>query len=442
MSGEAVVVPVVPVIAVAAAPVVVAGAGIALTVAVAGVAARAVQRHVEARQAAARKRLEQEQAQIAAWQAQYQHWLTEAEAQRREGDALRALQHQLLASGLREPVARPTATESGPGTPAMRSELYRQRLDTEQTRAVLETIRAFLAQLPASMSAAPRFTAFQHDVDLQLQRLTTTAAVSLDSATTLQAAVHRTAAVHLEREERHRAEYERLLQRAHELIQATFALESLDPRRAAKLRALREELTRAGAEKTLTPDGIERGQRQLLTLRTQIERAVALDALRPALAESLCGHLRQRGYQVVADFPSTWNDDRAEALLRIPGGERVRIGMNADGRLQFGVQHERTEGGNAPLTRQEKLFLRQQEQRWCADLKDVVRALVEDGFPCQIEVERPALFAAIPIVNWVPFRAEDEQSHQVASPAPNAYDWQADWERQNQESPLEKKVEP
>ncbi len=131
---------------------------------------------------------------------------------------------------------------------------------------------------------------------------------------------------------------------------------------------------------------------------------LAGSALRPALAESLLRQLYELQYEVLSPFPREWVEETAIATVRVPDGGQVRIRMDENARLRFQFSHERQSRAGHPMDKAEGAFARQQEARWCQDLKRVVAGLVEEGFESEATFERH--LPSIPIVTWVPLSGD------------------------------------
>ncbi|MBF0255798.1 MAG: hypothetical protein HQL47_04930 [Gammaproteobacteria bacterium] len=111
------------------------------------------------------------------------------------------------------------------------------------------------------------------------------------------------------------------------------------------------------------------------------------------LDERLGHHLLALGYRHLAS-------ESGGERWAIPGGEQILARRQAGLRLAFQLQHERfaDRSTQAALDRAELALLRQQEQRWCADLKRLMLALREDGFLLQVDFERLIPEEAVPVV--------------------------------------------
>jgi hypothetical protein len=130
---------------------------------------------------------------------------------------------------------------------------------------------------------------------------------------------------------------------------------------------------------------------ELQRLATEIETEHDDRLVRQQLQVQIQAHLGALGYRLL-------DQDARGSLWAIPGGEQVRVSTQPDLRLAFQLQHERFTAGEAPLDRAELALLRQQEQRWCGDLKTLMQRLNADGFQFQVEFEREIPEEAVPVV--------------------------------------------
>ena len=159
---------------------------------------------------------------------------------------------------------------------------------------------------------------------------------------------------------------------------------------SAELDTLRDRLTAlCGAEE---PDAAQLDliERRLETLRGEIDRDTILAAQRRGAAEAITRILGQMGYEPIDDFAFERDVPLAVASLRIPGGEIVRAAMHRNRKVAFEVVHERAASADAeaPLSAEEHTHLRRQEQKWCADMREMFRRLVEEGFAYRVAFEQ------------------------------------------------------
>jgi len=144
-------------------------------------------------------------------------------------------------------------------------------------------------------------------------------------------------------------------------------------------------------------------ERWLATLRGEVDGAVGQAAYRTGLCESLTRNLADLGYRPVSAFPEDVGEGLAEAVLRIPGGEQLRVALQPNNQLAFHVIHERSglvseEAELAYLSSRELAHLRQQEQRWCSDFRKLLRRVVAEGFHYDVSLEQDIPEQSIKVV--------------------------------------------
>ncbi|MDG4584382.1 MAG: hypothetical protein P9E67_09920 [Candidatus Competibacter sp.] len=383
MSGEAVLVPVIPVAAVmVAAPLVLFGVGAAgATV----VVARGVQRLIDQRVETARRQAELEKRQRAERWAACLSVHQAGTVLARDQAAGRTAERELARRGLREVAARQVETPAATGYSAPAS---------ATTPAIAPAIAAKLADLADLFETLPtglRDSSVGRRLERQARRwlepahATGPALVTLAEIEALRDTVQRTLAHHRE-----------CLARAETLLEAALFLLHLGGEQP-ELATLIQRLDAALARGEIAPTSLALLEQRLDALQQDIARTVALDSLRPALQEAALRHLRALGYTVLADFTTVTDSASARALLRVPGGEQLEMAVHTDGRLAFRVRHERAEPSSAPLSRAEKALLRQQEARWCGDVRQLLRELAAEGFALNLSFERKIPDPAIQI---------------------------------------------
>jgi len=150
------------------------------------------------------------------------------------------------------------------------------------------------------------------------------------------------------------------------------------------------------------PDAEELGvlERRLETLRGEIDRDTIAAAQRRGVAEAVTRILAEMGYEPLDDFAFERDTPMAVASMRIPGGEIVRAALHRQRKLAFEVVHERSTGANTedPLTSAERIHLRRQEQKWCADMREMFRRLMEEGFQYNVAFEQDLKDEAVKVV--------------------------------------------
>jgi hypothetical protein len=153
------------------------------------------------------------------------------------------------------------------------------------------------------------------------------------------------------------------------------------------LESVRDQITRLAASGELRSGLLELVEKKLAGLRAEIDNQVVQLAQRDGLCESMARNLHEMGYKILADFSAESAGDQREAVLRVPGGERVQITLHKNNQVGMQLFHERKKGKRGPLSAKELELVKKQETRWCADFKDLVRRLVAEGFPYEISAE-------------------------------------------------------
>lgn len=159
--------------------------------------------------------------------------------------------------------------------------------------------------------------------------------------------------------------------------------EELDSLHKHLLQALETQDINATSLKTL--------QEKQTALLKQIEQAFEHLAIQNGLLQSLSQHLQQLGYQFLQQ------ESTERSLWQIPGGEQLRVYLNANHQFSFQVVHERNHASDAALSPEERRFFHQQENRWCADVPQIMRGLAQDGFQYNMQFERHTPDSVIPI---------------------------------------------
>ena len=397
MSGEAVVTTA-PIAAIAVSgPVLLAGGLIAGTAVAGGLAVRGVAAVIEARAREAQRRADEERARLAEWQAFDRRQRRAMDEARERHAAIARAQQRLHAVPLVAPstTSQPAAS-SGPRAVGYTSSQPQERARRAAALAALAGIADALNNLPEAVQAHPAspVATLRQQVDNQRGRLEDNPqnAPVPSHIDALTQTAERSIAAFMGRVESERDELARRVERAEAALRMLLVLEQLPGPEAQGLRRVRAELMQALEHNHVSAAELDRLEQSLKGLAQQAAERMATTAIRPALASALLRHLREMGYQVLGEFPDIdterLTDETLEARVRIPGGEQVAIGLDADANLRFNMMHERQGNRGNSLTREELQHLRVQEQRWCRDLQTLVARLVQDGFDSRIRFEQ------------------------------------------------------
>ncbi len=391
MSGEVVLLPVAAQIGLGA----VAATGVGLVAAFATAALVSAIREQQRQQreaAAAQARLQQRknaawQAYQAAEQAHVEH-LNTTRAQIRQQFAHLHLQDVVSPSDLTQPAQARGFLHSAPDIDVLIAEIQQIFQDTT-------------GLLDAPASPLPRLQAqwqkFQQEQNLAQASSTQSKAEMLQNfRTTLKYSLQNWQN-HLQQEQQ--SAQQRLVQ-IQALLENSFLHQSLAQELNATAENLlcREEwqnlhahLLQAVEQRSITAAGLATLQQKQAQLQQRVDQAMQRQAVQTGLLQSLQQHLQGAGYVFLQQ------ESPERFLWQIPGGERLRVFLSAELRLSFQVVHERTYASEAALSGAEQAFFHQQENRWCADVPQLLRGLAQDGFQYAMQFERHTPDSLIPI---------------------------------------------
>lgn len=335
----------------------------------------------EAEQAARRRKQELQQ-----WRAFQDTQQVRMQEQAARWQALQERMQTLRSADPPEAVQDPGRTHAGG--------FLQQAHATEQQRLRLQDLAGLLAAVPLEVGdySAGAFDRLAEELD-RLQRQTEQGPPPLDTALdTFQAMVEdsiEAARKRLAEEPRRQAAR---LAELEALLDRMLRLEAMaEEEEAEAVVGLQQPLLAALAAGSV-------GTARVQALRDELERLEGdFDAerdnrlVRQQLQTRIRVRLEAMGYRRLGQ-------DARGTLWAIPGGEQVRMSAGADLRLAFQLQHERFAASQAPLDRAELALLRQQERRWCGDLKTLMQHLNADGFRFQVEFERQIPEEEVPMV--------------------------------------------
>ncbi|CAK0771443.1 conserved hypothetical protein [Gammaproteobacteria bacterium] len=375
--------------------------GIVAVPVLAGAAYLLAQAWVEQRREEAESQRQAEMARIAAWQIHCQRrdqeLATGVERIQTVQAHLAALQQVAVAS-LESRTATPAAVLS-------RGFLEADEADASSLR--LAELGGWLDRLPETLAHAPGFPG--EALRRQYQRLAaqTTAGQPPDAATleAVREGMERTLAHFVAGLERQQTLQRERLAQAEQLLNRILILEQLaDASLRAETGALRGDLLAALARGALSAKDFDTLERQTRALEQRSEERLAQAAARHAMMISVSRHLADLGYRSLVQ-----SDDQAE--WAVPGGERLRLSIGEDFRLDFRLVHERPLGVTGVLGLAERDRVRRQEARWCMDARTLLRQLVQDGIDLRVAFEAEVPEAQLPLV--VVERPEDWQEDEA-----------------------------
>ena len=274
-----------------------------------------------------------------------------------------------------------------------------QRLSPDHAAALLDELAEMFQTAPDAFRAAPGdpWGLLERQRQTTASRLASGDRVEEEDITGLRDAYRRTLAAYLETVRARRAWEEATRARIEAALDTVLFAEHVISRfdaemamHAVELDMLRGRLTALCAAEVTNIEELGLIERRLETLRGDIDRDTIIAAQRRGVAEAVTRILSEMGYAPIDDFAFERDTPMAVASLRIPGGEIVRAALHRNRRIAFEVVHERPVGAESgdPLTSSEQLHLRRQEQKWCADMREMFRRLMEEGFQYRVAFEQ------------------------------------------------------
>ena len=162
-------------------------------------------------------------------------------------------------------------------------------------------------------------------------------------------------------------------------------------------------------------DQLEILEKQYEAVKAAINLLVTQVAISETAADSLTKNLTAMGYEPREYFTSMSNKRMITSLMRIPGGEYVRIAIHQNSQISFQVTHEMFPGETS-MQEDDLLFFRQQEKRWCRDFQELVRRLTREGFSYSIGLDRKIPDNSISFVIFESAEDIESQENQEESP--------------------------
>ncbi|MEA2081092.1 MAG: hypothetical protein U9P00_14820 [Pseudomonadota bacterium] len=355
--------------------------------------AEAVEATVGARKEAARRKAEAQRQRIQVWQ-EYQSRQHDAQAQlRRSREAVHQAQQRLISSGLSEAATRANGGPAAEGFVGQGG-----AAPGDLVNGSMVQIDQQLASLPVELFNDERLPFAR--LRTQLQRLQQATAPMIDEVHALGTILQRSLDDYVQRADQEAQQQGKQLADAEQLL--TRILEarelSIDDEDDAALQRLQQKLTALLAEQQISPAALDVISNRLNQLRDRVERSVAADEMNDFLAERVTHHLNTMGYATRSAFSGKQAGRRRDAEFALPDGDRLRVALQPDLKMGFQLSHETQTMIEKTLSGEALSFFRQQEARWCGDMKELIRRLIKDGVPYQVQFERDVPDESIPVV--------------------------------------------
>ncbi len=356
--------------------------------------AGAVDQAIDARKDAARRQAEMEREQIRAWQDFQLQQGTQQQHLRRSHEALRQAHQQLLSVGLSAAASRnlggPTS-EGFVGDAAAKDH-------HSHTGDLLHRIATELDELPAELYRDERLP-FKR-LRGHLRRLQQASAPTRDEIYSLRETLKRTLADSIERIAREAEQHEILFDKAKRLLTEILQTRALcrDQKHDADLEKMQRQLTTQMRDKRVSLAAMDIFFTRFQTLRDAVHHDINQVEMGEFLLQRVTHHLTTMGYARLDSNTTDQPGRRHDAEFALPQGDRLRVALQPDLRMAFQLTHETETVLEKALTGEALEFFRQQEARWCRDMKELIRRLVKDGVPYEVQFEREMPQESIPIV--------------------------------------------
>jgi hypothetical protein len=359
---------------------------------VAGIA-DAVEATIAARKDAARRKAETQRERNQAWQ-DFQSRQQQTQAQLRlSREAVHQAQQQLINSGLQQAATR---VHSG----AVAEGFIEQggALSDERAAGLMVRIDRQLASLPAELFNDERLPFVR--LRGQLHRMQQASELTIDEVDALASTLQRSFADYVQRADQEAEQHDKQLAGAEQLLTRILEVRelSMDDEDAGSLQRLQQKLMTLLAEQQVSPAALDVISNRFSRLRDSVERTVADDEMNDFLAGRVTHHLNAMGYATRSVFSEKQAGRRRDAEFSLADGDRLRVVLQADLKMGFQLSHETRAMVEKTLSGEALSFFRQQEARWCRDMKELIRRLVKDGVPYQVQFEREVADESIPVV--------------------------------------------
>jgi hypothetical protein len=355
--------------------------------------AEAVEAALGSRKEAARRAAEVQRERIQAWK-DLQSRQQQAQALlSRSREAVRQVRQALIDGGLRQAATRVHGEAVAEGY----VEQVNTASDENPTRLMAHIDRQFNS-LPAGLLEDEQLPFAR--LRAQLWRMQQAADATFDEVDALAGTLQRSFAAYVKGAGQEAEQRRRQVENAEQLLtQILEARElSVNGEHGAELQRLQEKLVDLLARGQITPAALDVISRRYAGLRDKVERALAEDEMNEFLTERVTYHLNAMGYRTHSAFSERRAGARRDAEFVLPDGDRLRVALQADLKMGFQLSHETQTMVEKTLSGEAMSFFRQQEARWCRDMKELIRRLIEDGVPYEVQFEREIPDESIPVV--------------------------------------------
>ena len=354
--------------------------------------AGAVNQTIDARKDAARLQAEEEREQIQAWREFQAQQGAQQQRLRHSRETLRRTHQQLLAGGLNKAARRDL---SGPNSAGF---VHDHNAATQEAYDLIGLITAELAGIPDELYHDERlaFTRLRR-YWRRLQREDSPTMYELLSfrdtlGRTLAAAIRQTT----QEAEQHQLLFDSAKRLITEILQ-TRAL-SRDAQHNNELHKLQQQLFTLIEDERLSLAAMDVVTTRFHALRDEVHREVERVEMGDFLMQRVAHHLTDMGYARLDGASTARSEPQHGAEFALPQGDRLRVALQPDLRMAFQLSHATSTLIDKTLAGEALEFFRQQEARWCRDMKDLIRRLVKDGVPYEVQFEREIHQDSIPIV--------------------------------------------
>ena len=385
MSGEVVAAPAgggAALVGIIAVPVVLPLLAVGAAGAVAYGAGMVIKGIVDARVEAAIREMEAEKLRIVEWQDFQKQQRQQQVAVQKQYEAMREIERRLASVTLFEPVA---ATE-GTGPIAEGYASVKKVVKAPPIAAMREMLQQIAAMLNASPesfrtspdSPYPRLKQHQEKLASKLESRTPPLS---DEIKSFQDAVIKTISGFAQDSQLIAERSDVMAHRLDKLLSDILKTSAIsdEPSVRESLRKLQLQVLALLEKHPVPPGQVEHLEQRVADILVKVETRLVNGAFRTTMAQSLTRNLREMGYGDAQPFPDDPHQNMMRAEMKIPGGERLRVTIDRTNQMSFRVMHE-ARSADVKLTAEDKRHFRSQEKRWCQDMKQLIRRMIQEGF--------------------------------------------------------------